>query len=139
LNLTGAPPAPIRPRGRGPGYRDDDGRPGPRSGERRGLVGNDSVDGRGYRGWDDDRRSGPRDRSRSGERRGLVGNDSVDGRGYRGWDMGRDGDDRGSYSMDPGMRGGSSKHKKKHPRSTNKRKLLVKRVRRRSMKHKKKM
>ncbi len=35
-------------------------------------------------------------------------------------------------------KGGSSKHKKKHPRSTNKRKLLVKRIRRRSMKHKKK-
>ena len=34
--------------------------------------------------------------------------------------------------------GGSSKHKKNHPRPTNKRKLLVKRVRRRSMKHKKK-
>jgi hypothetical protein len=34
--------------------------------------------------------------------------------------------------------GGSSKHKKKHPRSTNKRKLLVKRVRRRSMKNKNK-
>ena len=40
---------------------------------------------------------------------------------------------------DKGKNGGSSKHKKKHPRSTNKRKLLVKRVRRRSMKHKKKM
>jgi hypothetical protein len=37
-----------------------------------------------------------------------------------------------------GPRGGSSKHKKKHPRPTNKRKLLVKRVRRRSMKNKKK-
>ena len=35
-------------------------------------------------------------------------------------------------------RGGSSKHKKKHPRPTNKRKLLVKRVRRRSMKNKNK-
>ena len=34
--------------------------------------------------------------------------------------------------------GGSSKHKKKHPRSTNKRKLLVKRIRRRSMKNKNK-
>lgn len=34
--------------------------------------------------------------------------------------------------------GGSSKHKKKHSRPTNKRKLLVKRVRRRSMRNKKK-
>ena len=35
-------------------------------------------------------------------------------------------------------RGGSSKHKKKHPRPTNKRKLLVKRIRRRTMRNKKK-
>ena len=45
--------------------------------------------------------------------------------------------DRGETRWDQ-RKGGSSKHKKKHPRTTNKRKLLVKRVRRRSMKNKKK-
>lgn len=52
---------------------------------------------------------------------------------YRGYDSSRRPGDGPRY-----RRGGSSKHKKKHPRSTNKRKLLVKRIRRRSMKHKKK-
>ena len=73
-----------------------------------------------YRGMDDRRRD---DRDRDYRRR-----DDKDG-------MRRD-DRRRDYRVGGSrMNGGSSKHKKKYPRSTNKRKLLVKRVRRRSMKH----
>ena len=95
-------------------------------------------------------RDGDRDRSRSRDYdRSGDGDYRGRDRGWdRGWDRGnrdRGNRDRGNRDMDRDRDrdrdrgGGSSKHKKKHPRSTNKRKFLVKRVRRRSMKHKKKM
>jgi hypothetical protein len=80
----------------------------------------------------------PRDNNRADPYRRPQGPDNSRRRagdsGNGGYGGPRDRDDRGLY-----RRGGSSKHKKKHPRSTNKRKLLVKRVRRRrSMKNKNK-